>query len=145
MKLAASVFLLGSVAATPMIGGQGQEEAHWVGDFEGDKFEKMLSQSSSPFAAELLSLRDDQAELTIEEMETIEIEQRGWFDDPVTREERRKKKVETNFKDGLLLTGGRLKCSIGKVFVLWLLLLPRWQYKVIQRLRRADRRGGSSL
>lgn len=98
MKLAASVFLLGSVAATPMIGGQGQEEAHWVGDFEGDKFEKMLSQSSSPFAADLLSLRDDQAELTIEEMETIEIEQRGWFDDPVTREERRKKKLKQILK-----------------------------------------------
>ena len=80
---------------TPVFG----EEAVWSGDFENFDFDSFLEKSSSPLAAELLSLRDPvDPDVPLDDAGQIQLGQRGWFDDAYTREERRKKKLKQILK-----------------------------------------------
>jgi len=90
----------------------GTEQAQWFGSFDGFDFNAILAQSSSPLAAELLALKDDDEILPLEEMEEIALQQRGWFDDAVTREERRQKKLKQVLKMVFFLQVTLLKFGI---------------------------------
>ena len=76
------------------------EEAVWSGDFDNFDFDSFLAKSSSPLAAELLSLKEASVEpdIPLDDEGQIQLGQRGWFDDAYTREERRKKKLKQILK-----------------------------------------------
>lgn len=97
MKLSSAILLVGAASANPLLADR-IPEPEFLGTFEGFEFDAKLAELNNPFAADLLSIKDDDVDLSVEEMEVIQLEQRGWFDDAVTREESRKKKLKQVLK-----------------------------------------------
>ena len=97
MKLSSAILFAGVTTANPLLADT-VPEPEFLGTFEGFEFDVKLAELDNPFAADLLSIKDDEADLSVEEMEIIQLEQRGWFDDAVTREESRKKKLKQVLK-----------------------------------------------